>query len=130
MVRQAQRGSRLHREKGLVSILTALLLGAIVGLGVFYIKATRPLYYPEDEALIKRAVADAAVHFRAPEEEILRISFPIVMQLSDRTCVELRPKRADLGGYLACYRAPNSDRVEERVLGAPFGPRKFLPPLL
>ena len=94
------------------------------------IKATRPLYYPDDRVFISRSVRQAAAHFRTSEEEVVRTTFPLVMRMSDRICVELRPKRTDLGGYLACYRAPGDQLIEEQIKIAPFGSSRSFPPLL
>jgi hypothetical protein len=118
------------QAKGAIGLLSALLLCALVAVAVYYVRATRPLYYPQDEALVARATQAAADHFGTTAKEIRGAMFPIVMRLSKQTCVELRAKRSGLGGYLACYRLGGEQMMEERVSGAPFGSRRFFPPLL
>jgi hypothetical protein len=94
-----------------------LLVGASVGLAVLYPRATRSLVQPDQQHLVQRAEQAAAVTFQHSPDDERRITFPIVMELSDRTCVELRSMRADGGGnYLACY-SRNGQVLEERATG-------------
>jgi hypothetical protein len=117
------------RSRLTTGLLSVLLLAALTAMTVFYVKASRPLYHDRDEQLVDRATRAAATHLRMTGEQIKRGTFPIAMRLSEQTCVELRPKRDDLGGYLACYRGDSGKLIEERVMSAPFGQRRFFPPL-
>ncbi|TMJ12371.1 MAG: hypothetical protein E6G94_13985 [Alphaproteobacteria bacterium] len=110
-------------------MLATLLLCALAAVAVLYVRATRPLYWVGDEPLVAQATRAAAREFGTTEQEIRRMTFPILMNTSELTCIELRPKRSDLVGYQACYARRGGKLVEERVQGAPFGGRKFFPAL-
>lgn len=112
-----------------MGLLGAFLLGTLAAVAVLYVHATRPLYYEVDAPLVQRATTAAATHFQTTEEEIQRITFPMTMHLDGQTCIELRPKRDDVGGYQACYRRGSGEAIYERVMGSPLGPRRLFPPL-
>ena len=105
-----------------MAILASLLAAAILGLAILYPRATRPLVTPHDQPLVERAHRSAAAAFGETAQSISRATFPIAIELTDRTCVELRPTRRGNGGYLACYDTRTGRLVEERVMGATFGP--------
>lgn len=119
-----------RRRRGVVPLLALLLLCATAACFLLYVRASRPLYHAADDPLIARSVAAAAAHFGTSESEIRKITFPIAMDLTDRKYIELRPKRDDLPGYLACYRQGDGELLMENVRNAPLGPRRFFPPLL
>lgn len=121
-------GVKMHPRVAiwLLSVFQLAALGTVL---VLYVKASRPLYYKWDEKLVSHATQAAATHFRTTEEEIRRHTFPITMRVDRQTCVELRRKRDDLFGYLACYQDGSGEVIYERVIGVPFGPRRFFPPL-
>lgn len=103
------------------AILLALLLAAIVAIGILYMRTILPLVDSHQQPLVERAQRQAAMAFNEEPNDIARTSFPVVLELSDRTCVELRPMRKHDGRYLACYDAASRQVVEERVGSAALG---------
>lgn len=92
--------------------LTTLVTTAL--LVWLYPLATRPLTHPEDATLVERARSDARNIFHDAEWH-RRSTFPIVMRLADRTCVELRAwATSGAGSYLVCYDQRSGKKVEER----------------
>jgi hypothetical protein len=118
----------MRRRLGL-ALLGALFLAMLATIAVLYVQASRPLYYEGEEPLVRRATKAAATEFSTTEAEIKRITFPMTMRVYRETCVELRPKRDDLGGYLACYPDGGGEAKYVRVRGTPLGGRKLFPPL-
>jgi hypothetical protein len=95
--------------------LCVLLVGAAVGLASLYPRASRSLVQPHQLHLVQRAEQEAAAAFHHSATQQRRITFPIVMEMSDRTCVELRSTALDGGGnYLACY-SQSGQVLEERT---------------
>ena len=96
--------------------LVVMLLATAAGLFILYPRATRPLVYAHQQALVDRTINQAAKEFREPPSDLRRLTFPIVMELSDRTCVELRSSSNQHGavGYLACYKKAG-EIIEERI---------------
>jgi hypothetical protein len=95
--------------------LTALLVAAAVALTVLYPRAMRSLVQPHHQHLVDRAERQAAATFSHTLEDQRRLTFPMVMELSNRTCVELRSTAADGGGnYVACY-SRGGEVLEERA---------------
>lgn len=93
-----------------------LLLVALIQLAVVYPKATRILVKPAQQDLVDRAVREAAVQFRTTPREQARSTFPIVMELHDRKCVELRSTLSDGGGnYIACYDNRTGKQLYEMI---------------
>ena len=106
---------RDRRYKVLLVMLVLALTTALAGLVALYPSATRTLFEPRHQQLIDRAEQAAAKTFRHSIEDQRRITFPMVMEMSDRTCVELRSHVADGGGnYLACY-SKSGAVLEERA---------------
>ena len=104
----------VHHPRLIVVTLAGLLMVAVAGLAILYPSATRSLVRPHQQSLVDRAERAAAAMFSHSIEDQRRITFPLVMELSDRTCVELRSTAWDGGGnYLACY-SRNGELVEER----------------
>lgn len=104
-----------RRQRLIIFALSVLLLGAVVGLAVLYPRATRSLVQPHQQQLVLRAEQGAARAFTHSREEQRRITFPVVMELGDRTCVELRSTASDrAGSYLACY-SRSGQVLEERA---------------
>lgn len=103
------------------AMLAILLVGALAAIAILYPRATRPLVAEHQHALVAAAQRDAATFFGANADEIRRRSFPIVISLSDRTCVELKPLHGGNGGYVACYDAKSGHLVEELGRSAAFG---------
>lgn len=98
-------------------MLILLLLCIFSAIAMLYPLASRPLVRSGDEWVVERAQADASLIFRH-EEKDSRTTFPIVMQLANRTCVELRATRADsAGNYVVCYDRRTGQKVEERADG-------------
>lgn len=95
--------------------LFLLLIAAVAGLAILYPRATRSLVQPQQQPIVDRAEREAAATFRHSPEDQRRITFPMVMEMSDRTCVELRSSAGDGGGnYLACY-SRGGEVLEERA---------------
>jgi len=105
-----RRGSRL-----ILAMLLTFLIIALVAIAILWQQAARQLVASHQRPLVEQAQRQAATHFRQKPEAIARMTFPIVLQLSDRTCVELRPIRRQDGGYLACYDTGTGQVVEESV---------------
>lgn len=104
-----------RRFKILLVMLVLALIAALAGLAVLYPRATRTLFEPHQQQLVDRAEQAAAKTFRHSVEDQRRITFPMVMEMSDRTCVELRSDVADGGGnFLACY-SKSGVLLEERA---------------
>ena len=102
-------------------MLSVLLLAAMVAITILHPAATRSFVTPDEQPLVERARRDAAAAFGETSQALARTTFPVVMQLSDRTCVELRPIRRNEGGYSVCYAAGTDQIIEERVRSAAFG---------
>ena len=99
---------------GALLALLALSLAANVYL---YPRATRPLYWDYDRLLIERTVARAAARERTDAETIRAQSFPIVLHLPGRTCVEMRNTDGS-GFHGACY--DRDGRVTEEIDGVDY----------
>ena len=98
-------------NRTIIGGLMFLLLLALIVIAMLYPIATRPLVRPADAMLVEKARKDA----RAILHDDVT-TFPIVMRLSDRECVELRSPQADgAGSYLACYDTHTNQKVEERL---------------
>jgi putative hemolysin len=99
----------------IILTLCVLLVAAAVGLAILYSRATRSLVQPHQQHLVQRAEQEAAATFHHSVEDQRRITFPMLMELGDRTCVELRSTASDGGGnYLACY-SRNGQVLEEQA---------------
>ena len=104
-----------QRSRLIVIALCVLLVGAAVGLAILYQRATRTLVQPHHQHLVQRAEQEAAATFHHSPEDQRRITFPMVMELGDRTCVELRSTAPHgAGNYLACY-SRGGQVLEERA---------------
>lgn len=97
-------------------VVPTLFLGATtVALTVLYPLAARPLSHPGDEPIIERARSDASLIIHDAETH-RRATFPIVMRLADRTCVELRSLATNgAGSYSACYDRKTGKKIEEEA---------------
>ncbi len=100
-------------------ILAVLLLGSVTGNMLLYPQAMRRLAAPGEEALISAVQQKGATLLGTTPEMMRAKTFPIVMSMSARTCVELRGKRADDPDYLEC-RDRQGKVVEARVSGGGF----------
>lgn len=91
------------RRKAILSTLLLVLAASLAANLFLYRQASRPLFDEGDRPLVERTIAGAAVRSRAESAGDIRAeTFPIVMRLGDRTCVELR--RHDGRGHTgACY---------------------------
>jgi hypothetical protein len=106
----------LHSAKLNITLIV-LLIAALVAIGVLYPRATRPLVFDHDQALIERATRQAA-DLTKGNPDIVRTTFPIVMHLTDRSCVELRSTRSDgAGTYTVCFERQTGNFIEERLVG-------------
>ena len=108
----------MHRfiQYRLVGMLIAIIT-AIAAIAILYPRANRPLVRAGDAPWVERAQAEARRLFRDGAGHD-RATFPIVMRLSDRICVELRSIAASgAGTYVACYDPRSGEKVEERAYG-------------
>jgi hypothetical protein len=114
-MRPAYRNSR-------IILLLSLLLAASLAANVWlYPRATRVLVQPAEQPLVERARRHAARAYGADAARQARVTYPIVMTLSDRTCVELRSTREDrAGNFLACYDPKTGQLLEARRAGGTF----------
>jgi hypothetical protein len=91
-----------------------MLLAAAFWLALLYPRAMRTLVERQHQHFVDRAYRQAAVRFTDSWDQRL-ITFPIVMELSDRTCVELRSTAADgAGNYVTCF-SRSGEVLEERA---------------
>jgi hypothetical protein len=96
-----------------VAALSALLGTTLIALAFLYPLAMRPLVRSGDSSLVERARKDASLRMEMSNGPK---TFPIVMHLTDRNCVELRSTLADgAGSYLVCYDARTGQKLEERL---------------
>ena len=102
----------LARHRLIIGALLLLLTVSAVGNVILYGKASRPLFAEGDRPLIERTVAHFAALNRTSDSEVRAQSFPLVLHLSDRTCVELR-RDYGRGHRGACY--DRRDRLLEEV---------------
>ncbi|WP_374553834.1 hypothetical protein [Sphingobium yanoikuyae] len=98
-------------------VLIALLITAGLIIASLYPLANATAIQPGDEPVVSNALNDAQKLFRS--EAINKASrLPVVIRMSDRTCVELRPySKAPAGTYLACYDNRNGRLIEEKATG-------------
>ncbi|WP_311268858.1 hypothetical protein [Sphingobium sp. WCS2017Hpa-17] len=103
-------------SRSIIIGLTILLVVGFAVLVTLYPRANLPLVRRDDTAWVEKARKDARAIF--PEAAQERKTFPMVMRLSDRICVDLRSTAADgAGSYLACYEARTGKKVEEHSMG-------------
>ncbi|WIA54006.1 hypothetical protein N6H05_13070 [Sphingobium sp. WTD-1] len=98
-------------------VLIALLLAAGLIIARLYPLANATTIQPGDEPLVSNAMHDAQKLFRS--EAINKASrLAVVIRMSDRTCVELRPySKLPAGTYLACYDNRDGHLIEEKATG-------------
>ncbi|PBN42453.1 hypothetical protein [Sphingobium sp. D43FB] len=97
--------------------LIALLIAAGLTIAKLYPLANSVVIQPGDASVVSKAMSDAQKLFRT--ESINNASrLPLVMRMSDRICVELRPYSNDPAGtYLACYDNRSGHLIEEQAIG-------------
>ena len=84
-------------------MLSSALILALGTIAVLIPCAMRPLSYAGQQPLIDRTEKLRARRFKEMHADI-PASFPLVMKIRDRTCVELRAAgRARTGSYSVCY---------------------------
>jgi hypothetical protein len=110
----------MNRWKTAAITLVVLLLAAVVCDVLLYPRATRPLVLPGNDAAVADAQRGMATEMRTTVEEVRRLTFPIVMSLSDRTCVELRANGRVGIDYVECR--DTRGKIIERRLGGPRSP--------
>ena len=109
------------RLKTVTWLLAASLFAAVVAILVLRERARLPLHFEADEPLIDRTVGAVARTARATPHDIERTTFPIVIHLSDRICVELRARPGtDYGGWVSCYDRTSGALIEEIGRGPDF----------
>jgi hypothetical protein len=116
--KEASRPSRSLDFKVVAGVLLLLLLAISLAANAYlYSLATRPLYAASDRPLIERTLARAAIAERTNPEELRAGTFPIVLEIGGRTCVDIR--NTDGGGhYAACY--DRAGRLVEQIAGVDF----------
>lgn len=92
----------MKRWRAAAITLAVLLLAAVVCDVLLYPRAMRQLVAPGDEARVADVQRDMATLMRTTVEDVRRLTFPIVMHMSDRTCVELRAKGRVGNDYVEC----------------------------
>jgi hypothetical protein len=95
-----------------VALLVMLLVASLAANLILYRKPGRPLFGEGDRPLIERTVRLFVLDGITSRADIERETFPIVMRLSDRTCVELR-RHDGRGRRAACYN--RRGRVTEEI---------------
>ena len=102
-----------YRNTRIIVLLSALLALSLVANLYLYSRSGRPVVQPGQEKLVERARRHAAAAYGADAAKQARATYPIVFELSDRTCVELRSTREDrIGNFLACYNPVTGQRLE------------------
>ena len=92
-----------NRRHAILWTLLLLLAASLVANVLLYRKANRPLFDEGERPLVERTIAEAGARSRPNTANDIRAeTFPIVMRLGDRTCVELR-RHDELGHIGACY---------------------------
>ncbi len=105
---------RMLNIRALLFSGTMVLLVAVVAATSGYVVAKPNLVRPGDAPFVERARKDAASAFSGSRPD--RETLPVVMRLSDRTCVEFRSFRpAEAGNYLVCYARDGGEKLEERA---------------
>jgi len=103
-----------RRWKIAVALLSAMLLASLAAIFLLCGRAGPPLSYEGDRPLIERTRQRAATIFRSDGDSVAQDSVPIVLHLSDRTCVVLgMPSGGD--PYLACDDRRTLEVMEERA---------------
>jgi hypothetical protein len=98
-----------------VIALSFALAGVFAVLVVGYPLANRPLTRADDGPIVERARRDAGAVFRDAGAHG-RSTFPIVLRLVDRTCVDLRSWATDgAGSYTVCYDVRSGRKLSEQV---------------
>lgn len=98
-------------------VLIALLVTAGLIIARLYPLANATAIQPGDAPVVSHAMNDAQKLFRSEPINIAS-RLPVVIRMSDRTCVELRPySKVPAGTYLACYDNRNGHLIEERATG-------------
>ena len=92
---------RFTRRRLIIGALLLLLTVSVAGNFILYRQVRRPLFTESERPLIERTIALFAASGRTSAAAIRAQSFPIVMKLGDRTCVELR--YYGQGHQGACY---------------------------
>jgi hypothetical protein len=102
-----------YRQTRIILLLLVLLAVSLAANLYLYQRPPRPMVQPEQQALVERARRHAAAAYGADAAEQARLTYPIVFQLADRTCVELRSTRDDrAGNFIACYDPKTGQRLE------------------
>ena len=110
-----------YRKTRAVIVLSVLLILSLAANLYLYPRAIRPLVRADQQPLVERAQRHAAAAYGADAERQRRATFPIVTELADRTCVELRSTRADrVGKFIACYNPETRQRLEASRAGGSF----------
>jgi hypothetical protein len=92
----------VSRRSLTLAALCCLLAASLAANAILYPLAVRPLFLESDRPLIERTAASAAIPLRTNADELRRRTFPVVLHLGDRTCVDLRAFDG-AGNYGACY---------------------------
>ena len=110
-----------YRKTRAIIVLSVLLILSLAANLYLYPRATRPLLRADQLPLVERAQRHAAAAYGADADKQRRATFPIVMELADRTCVELRSTRPDrVGNFIACYNPKTRQRIQASRAGGSF----------
>ena len=110
-----------YRNTWIIIFLSALLAVSVIANLYLYPRATRPMVSDADQHWVERARRHAAAAYGPDADRQAKETFPIVMELNDRTCVELRSKRADrVGNFLVCYNPKTRQLLEAHKAGGSF----------
>lgn len=101
-----------------VLALAALLIVAGLIMARLHALENATVIQPGDASIVSKAMSDAQKQFRTEAiNEASRLA--VVIRMSDRICVELRPYSKNRAGtYLACYDNRSSHLIEEKATGA------------
>jgi hypothetical protein len=110
-----------YRESRIIIVLALLLAVSVAANLYLYPRASRPLVPADQQHWVDRARRHAAAAYGADAGRQAKSSFPIVMELNDRTCVELRSNRDDrVGNFLVCYNPKTRQLLEAHKAGGSF----------
>ena len=105
-------------RRGAFAALPVLLLAAAILSGLVHTRAERAFYgfNEADRPYIEQSVRNLASHFGKSPDDFAKRTYPCVVHLSDRICVELpSTERYGTGHYQACFDRQSGEMVDERV---------------
>jgi hypothetical protein len=111
-------------RKQRAALVFAFAAGVVISVALAVIlcgRSEKLVVPPHQERFVEQAQRLAGAAFQESPEVIARLTFPLVFELSDRTCVELRPVQKRGVSYTACFQTSTGRLLEDRATSASFG---------